>query len=79
MAGISCFGNHILKREAFLWADLSSEEISNMTGETLLHLLTIRRNSAGDQCDLCGGENVVCLIPASTRFPDSQMRSVSKH
>jgi hypothetical protein len=49
------FRNHILKREAFFWADLSSEEISNVPNEKLLHLLTIRRNSVGNQCDLCAG------------------------
>lgn len=50
------FQECILKRQAFLWEDISCEELSKLRDEPFLHLLTIRRESVGKRCDLCDEE-----------------------
>lgn len=73
------FRHYILKRETFIWADWSSEEISNVPNEELLHVLTIRRNSIGNQCDLCAGDEcqlLTCSQTSVSRQPISAPRDV---
>ena len=50
------FRDRILRRQTFLWEDISCEKLSKLPNNNLLHLLTIRHNSIGKQCDLCKEE-----------------------
>lgn len=43
------FRDRILKRQTFLWENISYEELSKVPDDTLLHLLTIRRGAEYDQ------------------------------
>lgn len=56
------FQDCILRRQAFLWEDVRYEDLFELPDDTLLHLLTIRRDAnygsrklkcLGKQCDLC--------------------------
>jgi hypothetical protein len=70
------FQDCILKRQAFLWEDVSYEALSKLPEEPLLHLLTIRRDPVGKQCDLCDEETCesFTLDELASRQPTSQAR-----
>lgn len=81
------FRDCILKRQAFLWEELSPEKLSKLSDDTLLHLLTTRRvaettstmpGHLSKQCDVCEGET--CELSTLDRLPsthaDSQAREL---